>query len=115
MSYEEIFGYGWSLNFLMFILNVYIGIKSMNTKTKEQLLYENKILSRLKNEFDKYYPYRKYETIISYLIPFTAFFRVSFRLFEMTMFFNKNRSAKLFDYMIFKYQSDIKLAKNRIK
>ena len=74
---------------------------------------KNEVLSRLKNEFDRYYPYRKYETIISYLVPFTAFFRVSFRLFEMRMFFIKNRTARLFDYMIFKYQNDIKVAKNR--
>ena len=40
MSYEEIFSYGWGLNFFMFVLNIYIGIKAMSSKTKEQLHYE---------------------------------------------------------------------------
>ena len=115
MSYEDIFIFGWSLNFLMFFINLFIGIKAMALKTQEQLLDENEILTQLKIEFDKYYPYRKYETIISYLIPFTAFFRVFYRLFEMKMFFNKNRETTLFDYMIFKYEKDINIAKNRLK
>ncbi|QDF28839.1 hypothetical protein [Halarcobacter anaerophilus] len=115
MSYEEIFIYGWNLNALMFFLNLFIGIRSMNSKTREELVEENKILGRLKSEFDKYYPYRKYETIISYLMPFTAFFRVSYRLIEMRMFFNKNMEASLVDYMIYKYENDIKIAKNRIE
>ncbi|WP_321315395.1 hypothetical protein [Halarcobacter sp.] len=114
MSYADIFVYGWSLNLLMFFINLIIGIRSMNSKTKEQLLQENKILSRLKFEFDKYYPYRKYETIISYLMPFTAFFRVCYRLLEMKMFFSKNIEATLFDYMIFKYENDINIAKNKL-
>lgn len=115
MSYEEIFIYGWNLNLVMLFLSVFMGIKSMNSKSKEQVMYENEILSRLKAEFDKYYPNRKYETIVSYIIPFTAFFRVAFRLVEMKMFFNKNSEATLFDYMIYKYENDIKIAKNRIE
>jgi len=115
MSYEEIFIYGWGLNILMFILNLFIGIKAMNSKTREELLEENETLNSLKNEFDKYYPYRKYETVISYIIPFTAFFRVCYRLLEMKMFFDKNSEANLFDYMIYRYERDINIAKNRIK
>lgn len=115
MSYEEILILGWNLNILMFVLNFLLALKTMTSKPREQLHVENKVLTNLKNEFDKYYPYRKYETLITYFIPFTAFFRMSYRLFEMYSFFNKNRGTTMFDYMIYKYQSDIELAKNRLK
>jgi hypothetical protein len=46
------------------------------------------------------------------MIPFTAFFRMIFRLVEMFFFFQKNKEAKMFDYMVFKYSSDIQKAKN---
>lgn len=115
MSYEEIFLIGWGLNLCMFILNFYIAFKTMASRSKEQLHEENRVLAQLKEEFDEYYPYRKYETIITYFIPFTAFFRTSYRLFEMKAFFDKNRDCTIFDYMVYKYQSDITLAKNRLK
>lgn len=114
MTYEDIFIYGWSLNLMMFFINLFIGIKSMNSKSRDQLLKENKILSQLKYEFDRYYPYRKYETMVSYFFPFTAFFKGSYRLLEMRMFFNKNEEASLFDYMIYKYENDINIAKNKL-
>lgn len=115
MSYEEIFILGWNLNLLMFFINLVIAIRTMNQKSREQLLEENKILTELKMEFDLYYPYRRYETLVTYLIPFTAFFRMSYRIIEMLSFLSKNRGSTLIDYMIFKYKSDIELAKNRLK
>ncbi len=115
MSYEEIFILGWNLNILMFVINFIIALATMTSKPKEQLFVENKILTSLKNEFDKYYPYRKYETLATYFIPFTAFFRMCYRIIEMYFFFSRNRGTKMFDYMIYKYQSDIELAKNRLK
>lgn len=113
MSYEEIIMIGWSLNLVMFFLNFFIAIKAIGSKSKEQLEEENRYLSSLKEEFDKYYPYRKHETILTYFIPFTAFFRMSYRLFEMVSFFNKNTGCTMVDYMVYKYQNDIELAKNR--
>lgn len=113
MSYEEIFLYGWSLNFLMLLANLFLAIKTMGSKTREELLYENGELSKLKEEFDTFYPYRKFETLASYLIPFTAFFRMSYRFLEMYLFFSKNKETTLFDFMIYKYSSDINRAKNR--
>ncbi len=115
MSYEEIFILGWNLNLMMFFINLFLALRTMNSKSKEQLLEENRVLSELKEEFDKYYPYRKYETILTYIIPFTAFFRMSYRFLEMISFFNKNGDSTMVDYMIYKYQSDIELAKNRLK
>ncbi len=115
MSYEEIFILGWNLNLIMFLLNFGLAFKIMISKTKEELIEDNKILSELKLEFDKYYPYRKYETIVTYLIPFCAFFRMSYRFLEMFAFFNRNQDCTMVDYMIYKYQSDIELAKNRLK
>ena len=115
MTYEEIFILGWNLNLLMFLVNFVIALNTMNRKSREQLLEENKILTKLKNEFDKYYPYRKYETLLSYLIPFTAFFRMSYRILEMLSFFSKNRGTTMIDFMIYKYESDINLARNRLE
>lgn len=115
MSYEEIFLFGWELNLFMFLMNLFIALRTMTTKSKDDLYRENQVLSELKEEFDKYYPYRKFETLFTYLFPFTAFFRMSYRLFEMKMFFDKNIDCTIFDYMIYKYESDIKLAKNRLK
>lgn len=115
MTYEEICILGWNLNLLMFFINLAMAIRTMSQKPKEQLLQENKILTELKMEFDLYYPYRKYETLVTYLIPFTAFFRISYRIIEILSFFSKNKGSTLVDYMIFKYKSDIELAKNRLK
>ncbi len=115
MTYEEIFILGWNLNLFMFFLNFSIAIGTMSKRSKDQLYKENQILSNLKEEFDKYYPYRKYETFVTYLIPFTAFFRMSYRLLEMRAFFNRNKGCTIFDYMVYKYQSDITLAKNKLR
>ncbi len=115
LTYEEIFILGWNLNLLMFLTNLALAIRTMNQKSREQLLQENEVLSELKAEFDFYYPYRKYETLVTYLIPFTAFFRMSYRIFEMLSFFSKNKGTTLIDYMIYKYRNDIELAKNKIK
>lgn len=115
MSYEEILILGWNLNLVMLFLNLFLAFRTMSSKTREQIIEENRVLSSLKSEFDKYYPYRKYETLITYLIPFTAFFRMSYRIFEMISFFSKNQGCSMVDYMIYKYQSDIEIAKNRLK
>ena len=37
---------------------------------------------------------------------------MSFRLVEMYFFFQKNQDAKMFDYMVYKYNYDIQKAKN---
>lgn len=113
MTYDEIFILGWNLNLVMFLLNFFLAIKAISKKSKDQLAQENLYLAELKQEFDSYYPYRKYETIATYLIPFTAFFRMSYRLVEMVSFFNKNSNTTMVDFMIYKYQSDIDLAKNK--
>ncbi len=115
MSYEEIFIMGWNLNFMMFILNFFLALKVMSYKTKEQIEEENVLLSKLKQEFDTYYPYRKHEAIFTYLIPFTAFFRMSFRIIEMVSFLKRNVNTTMVDYMIYKYRSDIETAKNKYK
>lgn len=115
MTYEEIFILGWNLNLIMFLLNFALALRTMTSKTKEQLIEENELLSELKLEFDQYYPYRKYETLVTYLIPFTAFFRMGYRFLEMISFFNKNPKCTMIDYMVYKYQSDIEIAKNRLK
>ncbi|WP_072680271.1 hypothetical protein [Arcobacter sp. LA11] len=114
MTYDEIFLLGWNLNLIMFLLNFFLAMRAISAKSKEQLEEENIYLADLKNEFDTYYPYRKYETIVTYMIPFTAFFRMSYRLIEMVSFFNKNDNTTMVDFMIYKYQSDIDLAKNRL-
>ena len=114
MSYEEILVLGWNLNVIMFFLNLFFAFRTMSLKTKEQLEKESRVLSSLKEEFDKYYPNRKYETILTYIIPFTAFFRMSYRLIEMNSFFSRNEGTTMVDYMIYKYEKDIKIAKNRL-
>ncbi len=115
MNYEEIFILGWNLNLLMFVLNFFLAIKAMSSKTRDQLSEENKVLLEMKTKLDKYYPNRKYETMLIYLIPFTAFFRMSYRIIEMSMFFSKNIDTTMFDYMIYKYQNDIKTVENKYK
>ena len=111
MSYEDIFIIGWNLNALMFIINLVLAISVLRSNDPASLSKESETLRELKEEFDTYYPNRKYDTIITYIIPFTAFFRVSFRMFEMKLFFDKNKGTKMYDFMIYKYQSDINKAK----
>ena len=72
---------------------------------------EHQVLSELKIEIDKYYPYKGYETLISYFIPFVAFYRVLWRLIEMMVFFNRNENARLFDFMVYRYKKEISDAK----
>lgn len=115
MSYEEIFILGWNLNAFMFVVNFLVAMFVIKNNDPQELQKQNEVLETLKEEFDIYYPNRKYETLLSYVIPFTAFFRVGFRIFEMNLFFIKNKGAKLFDYMVYKYTNDINRAKAKIK
>lgn len=113
MSYAEIFIVGWNLNAMMFVLNFFIVLKVVSNKDNEDLKEESKVLRELKSEFEHYYPYRKYTTLLTYIIPFTAFFRMGYRLFEMYMFFARNSGTSMYDYMAYKYQMDITMAKER--
>jgi hypothetical protein len=113
MSYLDICIMGWNLNAFMFVVNFLLAINVVSRQDRDKLQEESSILKELKEELEKYYPYRTQSTIISYLIPFTAFFRMSFRLIEMFFFFQKNQSAKMFDFMVYKYTTEINKAKNK--
>ncbi len=115
MSYLDICITGWNLNALMFVVNLFIAVRTISNQDRSKLYEESLILKELKDELEKYYPNRIYSTIISYLVPFTAFFRMSFRLVEMFFFFKKNQNAKMFDYMVYKYEFDIQRAKNNLE
>jgi hypothetical protein len=95
----------------MFIINLILAVKIIKSGDITNLHQESKILNELKDEFDKFYPNRSYETLFSYIIPFTAFFRVGWKLIEMNMFFKKNEGTTMFDFMVYKYQLDINRAK----
>lgn len=112
MEYIEIFIIGWNLNFVMFVINLLVAIFTAKRADVLEMRRDNQVLSELKAEFDKYYPNRRYEVLVSYFIPFTAFFRTTFRLVEMMLFFNRNKGTKLVDFMIYKYNSDIQKAKS---
>lgn len=112
MSYLDICIMGWNLNAFIFVVNFLIAIKVISTGDRDKLQEESLVLKELKDELEEYHPNRTYMTMITYLVPFTAFFRMSFRLIEMFLFFQKNRDAKMFDYMVYKYSSDIEKAKN---
>jgi len=107
MSYGDIFIIGWNLNALMFVVNLLMAFTILKSSDPMELVKESEQLGLLKEEFDKYYPNRRYETLITYFFPFTAFFRLGFRFFEMSLFFKKNEGTKMYDFMIYKYQSDI--------
>ena len=107
MSYGDIFIIGWNLNALMFVVNLLMAFTILKSSDPMDLVKESEQLGLLKEEFDKYYPNRRYETLITYFFPFTAFFRLGFRFFEMSLFFKKNEGTKMYDFMIYKYQSDI--------
>lgn len=111
MSYSEIFILGWNANAFMFVLNLLLAITIIKSNDPDDLQKQNEILGELKEEFDAYYPNRKYETLVTYLVPFTAFFRMSFRFIEMYSFFSRNKGTKMFDFMVYKYTSDINKAK----
>ncbi len=113
MSYLDICIMGWNLNALMFAVNFILAIRTISSQDKIKLQQDSLVLKELKEELEKYYPYRTYTTLASYLVPFTAFFRMSFRLVEMFFFFQKNQEAKMFDYMVYKYSYDIQRAKER--
>ena len=107
MSYSDIFILGWNLNGMMFVVNLFLAVNVLKSSDVEDLEEESRVLNELKQEFDKYYPNRQYETLISYFIPFTAFYRIVFKIIEMLMFFSKNKGTKMFDFIVYKYQSDI--------
>lgn len=111
MTYSEIFILGWNANALMFVLNLLLAITVVKANDPTDLEKQNAVLEKLKLEFDNYYPNRKYETLITYLVPFTAFFRMSFRIIEMLSFFSRNKGTTMFDFMVYKYSSDINRAK----
>lgn len=113
MSYTDIFIIGWNLNAFMFVLNFLIVLRVVSNKANEDLQGESEVLRNLKAEFDHYYPYRKYMTLLTYMVPFTAFFRMAHRLIEMYLFFNKNAGTSMYDYMAYKYQNDISTAKQK--
>ena len=115
MSYLDICITGWNLNALMFVVNLLIAVRAISTQDKSRLYEESLVLKELKDELEKYYPNRIYSTIISYLVPFTAFFRMAYRLIEMFFFFKKNQEFKFFYYMVYKYSYDIQRAKNNYK
>ena len=114
MSYAEIFIVGWCLNLLMFVVNFIIAINVMRSTDITTVQKEHEVLMELKQQIDKYYPNRSFETLLSYFLPFVAFYRVGFRLIEMNMFFSKNKDATMFDYMVYRYQKDIDIAKEKI-
>lgn len=111
MSYLDICILGWNLNAFMFLVNFFLAIRVISRHDTQKLQEESLVLKNLKEEMDKYYPYRTQTTIITYLVPFTAFFRMSFRLVEMVFFFQKNENTKMFDYMVYKYTNEIRKAK----
>ncbi len=115
MSYFEIFFIGWNLNVFMFLVNLTIAFKVMSEKTAEELMEEDEVLSELKTEFEKYYPNKRLESVITYLIPFAGFFKSVIRIIEILFFFSRNKGANLVDYMIYKYKYQIKTAKDRLK
>jgi len=107
VSYYEIFVLGWNLNLIMFLSNLYMAFSSFNSKDIIQMKKQNENLRELKTEHEKLYPFRTYETLFSYFIPFTAFFRVGYRYYEMYMFFKVNPNTGMYDFMIYSYQRDI--------
>lgn len=112
MSYLDICIMGWNLNALMFVVNFLMAIRVITNHDRDQLEEESQVLKELKQEMDRYYPYRTYSTVVTYLVPFTAFLRMSYRLIEMFLFFQKNQGSRMFDYMVYKYQTEINRAKN---
>ncbi|MGB5867193.1 MAG: hypothetical protein WBG69_04885 [Arcobacteraceae bacterium] len=112
MDYGQIFMYGWGLNILMFLVNLIIALNVLKSTDITTMTKEHQVLAELKVEIDKYYPNRGYETLVSYFIPFVAFYRVVWRLIEMMMFFSKNTNTKMFDYMVYRYEKEISMAKH---
>jgi len=113
MSYLDICILGWNLNALMFVTNLLLAVRVIRANNVDEIEEQTKFLEELKFEFDKYYPNRKIEIIISYLVPFTAFFRMTLRLLEMFLFFTKNKNTTMYDFMVYKYSYDIQKAKSK--
>jgi hypothetical protein len=112
MDYGQIFMYGWGLNIMMFLVNLTIALNVLKSTDVATMNKEHQVLGELKIEIDKYYPNRGYETLISYFVPFVAFYKVSWRIIEMLMFFNKNQNTKMYDFMVYRYEKEISVAKN---
>ena len=112
MDYGQIFMYGWGLNIVMFLVNLSIALNVIKSTDVTTMTKEHEILGELKLEIDKYYPNRGYETLLSYFIPFVAFYKVLWRMVEMVSFFNKNQNTRMFDYMVYRYQKEISVAKD---
>lgn len=113
MLYADIFIIGWTLNVFMFVLNLFLAVNVLKSNDMAEVSKEHEVLSELKKELDTYYPNKGIETLASYFVPFTAFYRVSWRLFEMRMFFSRNTGTRMYDFMVYKYEKDIQMAKNR--
>ncbi len=113
MSYTDIVIIGWNLNALMFVVNLLIAINIIRTNEMDQFEKQSETLRDLSTQMEEYYPNKQYETLLSYAIPFTAFYRILFKLFEMMMFFSKNKGTKIYDFIVYKYTYDIEKAKNR--
>ncbi|RXJ82551.1 hypothetical protein [Arcobacter sp. F2176] len=113
MSYLDICILGWNLNALMFVINLFLAIKVIKATDVEVIQEQTRLLEELKFEFDKYYPNRKVEVSISYIVPFTAFFRMTLRILEMFFFFTRNKNTTMYDFMVYKYSYDIQKAKSK--
>ena len=112
MEYGQIFMYGWGLNIVMFLVNLSIALNVIKSTDVTTMTKEHKVLGELKLEIDKYYPNRGYETLLSYFIPFVAFYKVLWRIIEMISFFFIIQNARMFDFMVYRYQKEISVAKN---
>jgi len=112
MDYGQIFLYGWTANIFMFLVNLLIAMNVLKSTDITTISKEHQVLSELKVEIDKYYPNRGYETLVSYFLPFVAFYKVLWRVVEMVLFLQKNNNARLYDFMVYRYQKEISIAKN---
>jgi len=112
MEYGQIFMYGWCLNIMMFLVNLVIAVNVIKAADISTITKEHQVLAELKLEIDKYYPNRGYETLFSYFIPFVAFYKVLWRIIEMVSFFSKNQNTRMFDFMVYRYEKEIAVAKN---
>jgi hypothetical protein len=112
MEYSQIFLYGWAANFLMFLVNFLIALNVLKSTDITTISKEHQVLAELKIEIDKYYPNRGYETLISYFIPYAAFYKGLWRVVEMVLFLKKNKNARMFDFMVYRYEKEISVAKH---
>jgi hypothetical protein len=112
VSYSEIIILGWNINGLMFIVNLFIVINSSGSNDPTQMQRQSEKLKELKEEIEDIFPLRKYDIFITYFVPFTALFKVSYRVYEMNLFFKANEGTKLYDFMVYKLEKDISNRKN---